>query len=172
MMRYLYCILIMLISTLSLNAQQQPSRGGAGGAVQMKHPIGGNTQMRPPMIVGAQSPNSILNLYVVVMKEHLELTTKQSKKFETLYSKYYKELSALTKTKIEINNRTTDEEIERQIYESLDITDKTTELKRKYYPLFKEILSVRQIFMMYDIERELLLRITLESQRRLEAKMN
>lgn len=164
-MRYLYLTLLMVVSTITLYAQQRPPVGGMGN--QMPPHINQNNPMRPPInIGGGHSIDSMLDLYILVINEHLGLTSKQSKRFNELYAKYYTELSELSKSNIAITDSTSNADLERQAYSSFNITDKTTELKRKYYPQFKEIISIRQILMMYDVERELLWRISLEGQRR------
>ncbi|MFI3304553.1 MAG: hypothetical protein SNF68_05600 [Rikenellaceae bacterium] len=174
-MRYICLLLMVLFCNLSLYSQPQPQspRGGGGVAMPMRPPIGVSTPSRPPVGVRTnQEITSLIDLYIVVLSQHLDLSTKQSKEFVPLYTQYYNDMSELSKKSGEmIDSTTSEQEIEQKIYDSFDTTDKITELKRVYYPEFRKILSAHQILMMYDVERELLWRMSLEGQKRLEEKM-
>ncbi len=170
-MRHLFFIIIMLVATQHLNAQQQPPRGG--GHSYGRPPMGMNNHMKPFDFMGGGEyfVTSLLDLYLAVMNEHLDLGSTQKREFEKLYTKYYNELSDVPKAGIYVTDSTSDEDLEQQIYDSFTSADVTTEIKRSYYPKFREILSVREVLMMYDIEREVLMRISFESQRRAEANI-
>ncbi len=167
-MRHIILLVVTLLTTLALQAQPQQPPHGVGGAPQSRPPMGMNNQMPPPMGGGPaqQISGSLLEIYLTFIGQHLKLSSKKSKQFEALYTEYHNEISSISKKTSEISDSLTDQEFEDCILESFDITDYSTFIKRKYYPLFKEILTPRQIYKMYDIERELLWRISIESQNR------
>lgn len=105
-----------------------------------------------------------------VLIRHLQLEESQKAKFSELYIEYQNELENL-RPKPENDNMDdrgvlSDQEIENRIIESFDVTERNIELKRKYYFKFKEILSLPQIYEMYNVERQINKRITDEFKRR------
>ncbi|MFI3262647.1 MAG: hypothetical protein R3Y26_07040 [Rikenellaceae bacterium] len=167
-MRSVVLVLVTFLSCLTLNAQ--PQRGGnMGGQIRPGGAVGG--QMRPgggmPIRLD-MSPNSdaVLKMYITLMAKHLRLNAKETKQFTAVYTEYYDEIQNLPLVVFDDSGKVTDEELEQQIFMSFNNTDFTTAIKRKYYPEFRKVLSVRQILMMYDVEREFYGRITLENSRR------
>ncbi|MFI3267314.1 MAG: hypothetical protein R3Y51_01220 [Rikenellaceae bacterium] len=172
-MRYLF-IFIMLLSYFSINAQ--PQRIGAIGVGTQMRPLPVNAPERPGVIPppikqleqDAKARSTIINLYIASITKRLNLDTKTSKQVATIFTEYYNEVANLPIVTIDIEGDATDDELEAQLFSSLNNIDYTTAIKRKYYPEFRKILTVRQILMMYDVEREFYERITLESIRRKE----
>ncbi len=118
-----------------------------------------------------------------LMVKQLELNEQQGEKFSALYTKYTTDLSSLRQRGGEApggrrggggagenREQLTDAQIEAQILESFEMTEKSTALKRDYYTKFKEILTPHQIMRMYTIEREFNERLNAEHQRRMGNK--
>ncbi len=101
---------------------------------------------------------------------HLELDEDVQVKFSELYTQYAEQIKA-AQPKVEDTpknrrERPSDEVIEKQILDSFEIAEKTTAIKKEYYPLFKEILTPHQILTMYNIERQIGQRLNSEVENR------
>ncbi|MFI3268207.1 MAG: hypothetical protein R3Y51_05770 [Rikenellaceae bacterium] len=118
----------------------------------------------------ANQNTGLQQMQLQVLVKQLQLNDSQRTEFSKIYNEYSEELKSLRPEHKQNENRRgeapTDEQIETQILESFDITEKTTALKRKYFPRFKTVLSLRQILEMYNVERQISERVKTEFQHR------
>ncbi len=103
----------------------------------------------------------------MILRE-LKLPEESQAQFRDLYAEYAAQMDSLRPRHRRGVEQPTSEDVEQHIFESFDMTDKITDLKREYYPKFKEILSPEQILRMYSAEQQLRNRMSDEQRRRRE----
>ncbi|MFR9503031.1 MAG: hypothetical protein SNH73_01085 [Rikenellaceae bacterium] len=137
-------IILSLVTLMSLSASAQtrkPRKGGGGDINQFQ---------------------------MLMIARQLDLEEEQEERFMEIYSEYSKEIAEARPKHMRqgMVDSVTNEELEKQILESFDATDRSTALKREYYYRFKTVLSPSQIMKMYSIESQLRDRINSELQNR------
>ncbi len=135
---------------------------------------------QPPRQGGNKADFKMLQTEIIT--KQLKLDADKESKFIELYIEYTKKMEEFNThpprrgggekggAKRVTRPQPSDEEIEAQILRSFEMAEKSTTLKREYYPRFKEILTPRQIMTMYNTERQIRERIVSEARRREEKK--
>lgn len=146
-MKFIILMATIIISSISLQAQPQ-------------------FQPQPRVISGPESAN-LLSIQIELMIRELELPSEKQSEFKNIYTQYSDDMSKIMVRAARSTEKSSDEEVEAQIFESFENAEQTTALKREYYTKFKEVLTPYQILQMYGMEREFHERIIQERQRRM-----
>ncbi len=97
---------------------------------------------------------------IAFISNKIQLTTLEAEKFWPVYSQYQKEMKVLNsnfrKSFSEINNFNTvipENEMEKRLMSEMEFAQKKLDLKKYYYPKFKEAISVNKISKLYEAEK-------------------
>lgn len=100
------------------------------------------------------------------VKQSLQLTEENAEELKPLYIEFMKEMRPKS---LKINRKTellSDEEITQMLENKLAHAKNMALTREKYYHLFKKILTPRQIMTMYDTEREIMRKVSMEIRSR------
>lgn len=102
------------------------------------------------------TPEQMAQFRAQKMAEALELDEATTEKFLPVYTLYLTESRELNKhARHEKSENLTDEQIEAQIKEGFEKSQKLLDLRVAYFEQFKQILDIRQIRRMYGIEKQM-----------------
>lgn len=100
------------------------------------------------------------------VKQSLQLTEENAEELKPLYIEFMKEMRPKS---LKINRKTellSDEEITQMLENKLAHAKNMALTRENYYHLFKKILTPRQIMTMYDTEREIMRKVSMEIRSR------
>ena len=110
-----------------------------------------------------------LDAQVNHMTKAMQLDDGTAQKFETTYRQFQSEMQNLHK-KYKLNSKKfankSDQEIEWDIQERFDRSQKILDLRKDYYKKFRAFLSPRQIAQMYRMENNMAQRLRQKSRQR------
>ncbi|MFI3265102.1 MAG: hypothetical protein SNG38_09180 [Rikenellaceae bacterium] len=125
-------------------------------------------QMRPHQ--DGRTKADIEQFQMQLIIKQLEIEESKQEAFTEIYTQYSAEMEKLRpkrqRREDDEGEKPTDEQIEAQILESFEVAEQVPVIKRKYYQMFKRVLSPHQILRMYNIERQFTERINSELQNR------
>ena len=109
-----------------------------------------------------------------MMAKQLMLDDATAAKFKTVYSQYLKDEMDCRQPKRAVNKASnrqdtaskTDAEIEKDIMNRFEQSQKLLDLRKNYYSKFRDILTPRQILKVYDSERNFSSKFNKERQKR------
>jgi len=94
-----------------------------------------------------------------ILAANMSLTDAQAEKFWPVYDQYAAELSkvgdkkaALIKEYVGNYENISDDEAESYLKRRIDIEESTLEVKKKYVPLFRKVLSPRETALFFQID--------------------
>ena len=104
-----------------------------------------------------------------VITANLKLSDAEAEKFWPLYDQYISELVKINDTKYELikqylqNNGTlTDAQADSSVKRWIGVDEQVAELRMKYVPLFRKVLSARNTALFYQVDRRVQLMIDLQ----------
>lgn len=115
---------------------------------------------------GGRQKGDMQKFQISLIIKQLEITEDKQDSFTELYTQYTTEIKKLRPKHERGEGKPTDEMIEQQILDSFEMTEKSTALKKEYYPRFRELLTPEQILRMYSIERQMHDRLNSEIHKR------
>ncbi len=125
-------------------------------------------QMRPHQ--EGRTSADIQQFQMQLIIKQLEIDESKQEAFTEIYTQYLNEMEELRPKRQRRGEgegkKPTEAEVEAQIMESFEISEQLTVVKRKYYQMFKRVLSPHQILRMYNIERQFTERVNSELQNR------
>lgn len=92
--------------------------------------------------------------------DQMAMDDKTSKRFTETYCQYQRELWALGKRPKAQRRQMTDEETEAALKERFAHSQKILDLREKYYGLYSEFLTQKQIKQVYELERQMMNRLS------------
>lgn len=100
------------------------------------------------------------------VKQSLQLTEEKANELKPLYIEFLQEMRPEKPNMNRKKETLTDDEITEILENKLANAKNMALTREKYYYLFKKILTPRQIMTMYDTEREIMRKVTMEIRTR------
>ncbi len=105
----------------------------------------------------------------------LHLNGERLDRFDEIYTAYLKEAKETRgndRTQLDIKDlpTMTDVEIEQKIITAFDLSHRNIAVRERYFKIFREVLSAREVAMMYELEKKGREKFAEELQRRLLEK--
>ncbi len=104
-----------------------------------------------------------------IIAANLKLSDAEAEKFWPLYDQYIAELVKINNTKYELikqnlqsNGALTDVQAESAVKQWIGVDQQVSDLRMKYVPLFRKVLSARNTALFYQIDRRVQLMIDLQ----------
>lgn len=99
---------------------------------------------------------------VAFLSHQLNLTPEEAQKFWPVYNQYQNEKKVLLQnfrkeaTEKKMNtDEFSDKELEEQVMKEMEFSQKKLDLKKQYYPKFKEVLPIKKVARLYKAENDL-----------------
>lgn len=123
--------------------------------------------------VDGNKEDKILALKMAFFTQKLDLSSEEAQRFWPIYNAFQNELKQLRKTRknllqdVSENYETmTDKEIELLLDDELNLSQKEIDLRKRYHPQFKTVLSIRKVALMYKAEEQFKRRLLEEIQKK------
>jgi hypothetical protein len=104
-----------------------------------------------------------------IIAANLKLTDAEAEKFWPIYDQYISDLVdvnhtkyALIKTYVETNGALTDSEAETSTSQWIGVDQSVAELRKRYIPIFRKVLSPKNTALFYQLDRRVQLMIDLQ----------
>ena len=117
--------------------------------------------------------DKILALKMAFFTQKLDLSPDEAQRFWPIYNAFQTELKQLRKTRknllqdvSENYESMSDKEIETALDDELNLAQKEIDLRKKYHPQFKSVLSIRKVALLYKAEEQFKRRLLEEIQKK------
>ena len=104
-----------------------------------------------------------------IIAANMKLTDSESEKFWPVYENYVSDLVSINRTKyalikqyVETRGVLTDDEAETAVNQWVGVDQSVAELRKKYVPIFRKVLSSKNTALFYQIDRRVQLMIDLQ----------
>ena len=104
-----------------------------------------------------------------IIAANMKLTDAEAEKFWPVYDQYVSELVKMNSTKydlikqyVQTGGALTDAEADSAVTKWVDVDQSVAELRRKYIPIFRKVLSAKSTALFYQLDRRVQLMIDLQ----------
>jgi hypothetical protein len=123
--------------------------------------------------IDGNKEDKILALKMAFFTQKLDLSSEEAQRFWPIYNAFQNELKQLRKTRknllqdVSENYETmTDKEIEALLDDELNLSQKEIDLRKRFHPQFKSVLSIRKVALLYKAEEQFKRRLLEEIQKK------
>lgn len=159
-MKKLIFITLMMVISLSVQAQQRP---------QQRPHMDQERRIERDSTKGPERREKIESFQLKQIEEVLKLKGNKLEKFRALYKEYTEATKKSgPKHKFTSDITLSDKELEAKITGAFAESKRSIEIQEEFYARFREILSVREVAAMYEVERRIRERAFYEMKNRAE----
>ena len=167
MTRFLYLVTLVVMAVLLL---PQAIAHSQNAAPQAPRQLNASDDFQPITDADIQMMRKdIRSQRKQLIAANMKLTDAEAEKFWPIYDQYVSELVQMNGTKydlikqyVETGGALTDAEADRAVKKWVDVDQSVAELRRKYIPIIRKVLSPKSTALFYQLDRRVQLMIDLQ----------